>query len=83
MDCSLPDSLCPWDSQGKNTEVHFLALLQGIFLTPGLNRCFLRLLHWQVDSLLLAPPGKPFLPLYLRLFFAWYSLYKDNSDIGF
>ena len=33
---------------------HFL--LQGIFLTQGSN---LRLLHWQADSLPLAPPGKP------------------------
>ena len=31
------------------------ALLQGIFLTQGLNPC---LLHWQVDSLPLMPPGK-------------------------
>ena len=30
MDCSLPDSVCPWDSPGKNTEVSFHALLQGI-----------------------------------------------------
>ena len=32
--------------------------LQGIFLTPGLNLCFLCLLHWQVDSLPLELPGK-------------------------
>ena len=32
------------------------ALLQGIFPTQGLNP---RLLHWQVDSLLAEPPGKP------------------------
>ena len=28
----------------------------GIFLTQGLNPCLLYLLHWQVDSLPLAPP---------------------------
>ena len=33
------------------------ALLQGIFLTQGSNLCLLRLLHWQVDSLPLAPLG--------------------------
>ena len=33
---------------------HFL--LQGMFPTQGSN---LHLLHWQVDSLPLAPPGKP------------------------
>ena len=29
--------LCPWDSPGKNTGVGCCALLQGIFLTRGLN----------------------------------------------
>ena len=29
--------LCPWDSSGKNTGVGCHALLQGIFLTQGLN----------------------------------------------
>ena len=29
--------LCPWDSPGKNTEAGFHTLLQGIFLTQGLN----------------------------------------------
>ena len=48
--------LCPRDSPGKNTGVGCHALLQGIFLTQGLNRC---LLHCQVGSLPLAPPGKP------------------------
>ena len=36
---------------------HFL--LQGIFLTQGLNPHLLHLLHWQVDSLALEPPGRP------------------------
>ena len=50
---------CPWDSPGKNTGVgcHFL-LLQGIFLTQGLNPSLLHLLHVQADSLPLVPPGK-------------------------
>ena len=29
--------LCPWDSLGENTGVGCHALLQGIFLTQGLN----------------------------------------------
>ena len=29
--------LCPWNSPGKNTGVDCCALLQGIFLTQGLN----------------------------------------------
>ena len=34
--------LCPWNSPGKNTGVGFHSLLQGMFLTQGLN---LGLLH--------------------------------------
>ena len=44
--------------QAKNTVVDCHAFLQGIFLTRGLNSCLLRLLHWQVGSLPLVPPGK-------------------------
>ena len=46
--------LCPWDSPGKNTRVGCHVFLQGIF--PSSLLC---LLHWQVDSLPLVPPGKP------------------------
>jgi len=46
--------LCPWDFPGKNTEVGCHFLLQGIFLTQGLNPC---LLPWQADSLLLSHLG--------------------------
>ena len=49
--------LCPWDSPGKNIGVGCCTLLQGIFLTQGLNPLPFRLLHWQVGSL--APPEKP------------------------
>ena len=54
--------LYPWDSPGKNTGVGCYALLQGIFPTQGLNPSIFCLLHWQADSLPLAPPGKPLLP---------------------
>ena len=40
--------LCPWDSPNRNTGRGCHFLLQGIFLTRGLN---LRLLHWQMNSL--------------------------------
>ena len=56
---------------GKNTGVGSHSLLQEIFLTQGLD---LGLLHWQADSLLSEPPGKPkphlFLvpqPIYFRI----------------
>ena len=47
------------DYPGKNTGVGGCALLQGPFLTQGSKLCFLHLLHWQVGSSSLAPPGKP------------------------
>ena len=34
MDCNLQAPLT-WDSPGKNTEVRFCVLLQGIFSTQG------------------------------------------------
>ena len=37
--------LCPWDSPGKNTGVGCCTLLQGIFLTQGLNSCLLKILY--------------------------------------
>ena len=41
--CSLCPTrlLCPWDSPGKNARTGCHALLQGIFLTQGLNPCLL------------------------------------------
>ena len=48
--------LCPWDFPGMNTGVGCHFLLQGIFLTQGLN---LHLLHWQEDSLPTELQGKP------------------------
>ena len=59
MDCSPPGSSVHGDSPGKNTGVGCHALLQGIFPTQRLSSCLLCLLHWQVDSLPLEPPGKP------------------------
>ena len=41
--------LCPWDSPGKSTGVGCHALLQGIFMTQGLNLCLLCLLDLQVS----------------------------------
>ena len=44
----------------ENPGVGCHALLQGIFPIQGWNLCLLKhLLHWQVGSLPLAPPGKP------------------------
>ena len=50
MDFSLPGS-CPWSFPGKNIEVGCHFLLQGTFLSRGLNPHLLHALHWQADSL--------------------------------
>ena len=59
MDCSSLGSSVHGDSPGKSTGVGCYTLLQGIFLTQGLNPHLLCLLHWQVDFLPTEPPGKP------------------------
>ena len=48
--------LCQWDSPGKNTGEGCHALLWGNFPTQRWNSHLLCLLHWQEDSLPLAPP---------------------------
>ena len=53
----------PRNFPGKNTGVGCHFLLQGIFLTQGLNLC---LLCWQVDSLPLRHLGS--LVLYILLY---------------
>ena len=68
VDYSLPGRLlCPWDFPGKGTGVCCHFLLHGVFPTQGLIPRFLCLLHGQVRSLPLEPPGmildKPHAPL--------------------
>ena len=58
MDCSSPGSSVHGILQ-TDTGVGCHVLLQGIFPTQGSNLHLFCLLHWQVVSLLLAPPGKP------------------------
>ena len=50
----LAKLLCPWNFLGTNTGAGCHFLLQGIFLTKGLNPHLLRLMYWQVDSLWLS-----------------------------
>ena len=52
----------PWNSSGQNTGVGSHSLLQGIFLTQGLNPGL------QVDFLPAEPPGKPHRNKMLSLF---------------
>ena len=68
MDYSLTG--CPWNFPGKNTGVGCHFLLQGIFLTQGLNPGLLhcrRSLALHADSLT-KPPGKPSGRIYSLLF---------------
>jgi len=51
--------LCQWGFSGKNTGLGCHALLQWFFQTQGSNPYLLHLLHWQLVSLQLEPPGKP------------------------
>ena len=44
------------------------ALLWGIFPSQGLNPHLLCLLHWRAESLPLAPPGKPCIYIYIRIY---------------
>ena len=73
------DPLCPQDLPGKNTGVGCHFLLQGIVPIQGLNPSLLCLLHWQVGSLPLVPPGKPInfehfllLSFFFTFFFFWF-----------
>ena len=69
--------LYAWDSPSKNTGVS-CCVLQGIFLTQGLNPCLLHLLHWQGDSLILVPPWKP---IYIHIFNYFSNFSYSNYSI--
>ena len=51
--------LCLWDFPGKNTGVDCHALLQGIFLTQGMNSHFFTSPALAGEFLTTVPPGKP------------------------
>ena len=59
MDWGLPGSSAHGIFQARILEYSCHFLLQGIFLTWGLNPSLLCLPHQQADSLSPAPPGKP------------------------
>ena len=76
--------------QGSGVGCH--TLLQRIFLTQGLNLGLLCLMHWQVGSFPLAPPGKPsgtqmhwtrFLPPYKHWRTGWQSEKHDKVNLKF
>ena len=90
MDCSPPGSSVHGDSPGRNTGVGCHFLLQGIFLTQGLNPC---LLHWQAGSLPLGATGEAlymtqitqkvfFSPLFSVLPTSWKELRRRTSRLA-
>ena len=90
MDCSPPGSsvqgIFPGNSTGEGC--HFL--LQGIFLTQGVNLRLLHLLHLQVDSLPLHHLGSPKIPHKIppkfppvkQKYFEELLIMKENKQIG-
>ena len=61
----------------KNTGVGGLSLLQGTFLTQGSNLHLLGLLHYQLGSWPLTPPGKTSFPFSKYLL----SVHSDVSGL--
>ena len=73
--------LFSWHWPGKNTGDGCHFLLQGIFLTLGLNLHLLHLLHWQEDSLPLSHLGSPFKSLVYGILLWNGSLPEKISNI--
>ena len=61
----MPNTLCPWNSPGKNTGVGSHTLLQGIFQTQGSNP---GLLHCRWILYQLSHKGSPII-LKLKIIF--------------
>ena len=59
MDCSPARLLCPWNFSRQEYWSGLPFPPPGDFHDPRMNLHLLSLLHWQADSLPLAPPGKP------------------------
>ena len=59
MDCSPPGSSVHGILQARILEWAATPSSGGSFWLQGSNLCLPRLLHWQMASSLLAPPGKP------------------------
>ena len=77
-DCSAPGSSVHGDSPGKNTGVGCHALLQGIFLSQGLNS---GLPHCRRTLYHLSPQGSPplrYLLLYLLLLSSLNALTRSS-----
>ena len=63
IDCSQPGSSVHGSLQTRIVEWVVMPSSREIFPTQGFNQCLLYLLHCQMPSLPLAPPGKPIIRL--------------------
>ena len=63
MDCSPPGSSVLGIFQARILEWVAISYSRLIFLTQGSNLSLLCFLHWQADSLPLAPLGKPIIAM--------------------
>ena len=78
-DCSPPGFSVHGILQTRKLEWVSISSSRGIFPTQGLNPCLSCLLHWQVGSLTLVPPGKPIKLLCLTSKKITKSLWKDRA----
>ena len=78
MDCSAPGSSVHGFLQARITGVGCRFLFQGIFPTQGLNLYLLSLLHWQVSSLPLVPPGEPTHRIAHRYDCIWHTHFESG-----
>ena len=80
MDCSPPGSSVLGIFQARILEWVAISYSRLIFLTQGSNPNLLCFLHWQADSLPLAPPGKPIIAMTTHQqihFFDWLQVLQD------
>ena len=76
--------LCLWDSSGKNTGVGCHALLQGIFLTQGLNsgllHCRQTLYHLNHQGSQICLENALYFKIFLNLFLDSHAIHQHFKD---
>ena len=83
MDCNLPGSSINGIFQARVLEWVAISFSRGSSRSiQGSNLPLLCLLHWQVDSLPLAPPGKPQIMALILFFFFLALILVKTSWIG-
>ena len=73
--------LCPWDSPGKITGVSGHFLLQGVFLTQGLNLCLLHCRQILYHECHLGSPGRTSRQKSLKVEKVWITWSTNPSNL--